>query len=255
MVGPGVARRHAVVALLVMSLVIGLLPPAQASDGAEAHVLARHNEARAANGLAPLSTHGDLTAVARGWARSMRDSYEAGGSRNGALRHNPSLESQIPQHYQRAGENVGYTVLTDASHTQLANRLHEAYMGSAGHRANILGDFDRVGIGVAMASDGTMWSATVFMLEGSSGGGSSSSGDGGSTEDSGSEGEGSAAPAPESEPEPEPLPEPEPVTTFTLLGDDAAEDLLRALGAARNSWLTQLLAGGARPTAELASTH
>ncbi len=213
----GLSARAAV--LLALLLLVGTLPtgPAAASGHAEGHLLARHNEARSAAGLAPLQADGGLASVARAWSAQMRNAYEAGGDRNGALRHNPSLASQLPGGFQRAGENVGYTVLTGASETELAGRLHDAYMGSPGHRANILGDFNRAGVGVVSASDGTMWSTVVFALVAS---------------EPAPEPEPEPEPAPEPEPEPapepepEPAPEPEPVTASSLFDEGWPEGYL-----------------------------
>ena len=222
-------------AAALVAVLAGFVPvgPAAASPDAEARLLARHNETRAAESLPPLQAHGELTAVARRWAARHREDYETGGDRSGSLRHNPSLASQLPPGYQRAAENVGFTALTDASNSALADRLHDAYMASPNHRANILGDYDRVGVGMAVASDGTLWSAVVFMQ---------------GTNDPTPEGaaataSGAPEPAieidaaeptpdpvaeadPEPGPEPDPQPNPEPVTAASLFGQGWPEGFL-----------------------------
>ena len=212
----------AIVALLASLVPVG---SAAASPDAEARLLARHNEARAAESLPPLHVHGELTAVARKWAARLRDDYETSDDRSGSLRHNPSLASQLPSGYQRAAENVGFTALTDASNTALADRLHDAYLASPNHRANILGDYDRVGVGMAVASDGTLWSTVVFMQ-----GADEPSPKGAATTTSGAPepaSEGTAAePTPdpvadatrEPDPQPDPQPDPEPLTAASLFG-------------------------------------
>ncbi len=44
----------------------------------------------------------------------------------------------------------------------LVEALHRGFMASAGHRRNILGDFDRVGVGVTDA-DGRLWVTVDFV--------------------------------------------------------------------------------------------
>ena len=221
----GLAASVAVLLALVLAITALPTATASASGHAEGHLLARHNEARSAAGLAPLQADGGLAAVARAWSAQMRDAYESGGDRAGALRHNPSLASQLPGGFQRAGENVGYTVLTGASETELANRLHDAYMNSPGHRANILGDFNRAGVGVVSAADGTMWSTVVFALVASEPE-LEPQGDPEPQPEPEPEPEPQPEPQPEPEPEPEPQPEPEPVTAASLFDDGWPEGYL-----------------------------
>ena len=52
------------------------------------------------------------------------------------------------------GENVGYGPSLD--------RIHAAFMASAPHKANILGRYDRVGVGVAKKGS-TYWVTHVFI--------------------------------------------------------------------------------------------
>lgn len=262
----GSARLVALAAAAALSLALATVPatPAGAAlPDAESRMLGHLNGARSSNGLGSLSPHGDLTAIARGWAARMAADYEQGGDRRGALRHNPSMRHQLPSNYRRAGENVGYSVLTGASQAQLVDRLHDAYMQSSGHRANIMGEFDRVGVGLVQSDDGTMWSAVVFMLEGAQqpepdpepaepaeSGTSPSSSEGSS---------GGSSAATEARPDPEPVPDPP--TAEELFGPDWPEGYLvgdadattALLGLVRGSRTAgsllalPWLAGGARP--------
>lgn len=159
---------RALAVALALALVAAALPTHDARAAlpdAEARMLGLINGARASGGLSGLTSHDGLRRVARDWAARLAADHDASGDRKGTLRHNPSLASQLPGDHVRAGENVGYTVLTDASHSRLVDRLHESYMGSATHRANIMGDYDRAGVGLVTSEDGTMWSAVVFMLQ------------------------------------------------------------------------------------------
>lgn len=61
-------------------------------------------------------------------------------------------------------ENVGYATWPGGSMTVVVPHLHQAFMDSPGHRANILGDYNQVGIGVVVDGD-TTW-VTVNFLQG-----------------------------------------------------------------------------------------
>jgi hypothetical protein len=133
----------------VLALAIALLgslvvvPSAQAAPGDT--MVASVNASRQAAGLAPYAVRADLVAVALGQAQRM-----AAANR---LYHNPNLATDV-KNYAWAGENVGYgpDLVT----------LHQAFMNSPAHRANILSArFTEVGIAV-VAKDGVLWVAEVF---------------------------------------------------------------------------------------------
>jgi len=137
-------RRIGTVLLLVALLAMGLALPAYA--GAEGTFVAKINASRAAAGLAPLQTHGDLIDDARSWSNHMMSS--------GNISHNPNLGS-VTSGWIGLGENVGVGPNPDV--------LHQAFMESSGHRANILGDYTHVGVGVVVESETKMWVTVVFM--------------------------------------------------------------------------------------------
>lgn len=133
--------------VLAVGLAIGVADPASAagrsSDEARAAELLEGSRRKA--GLPALAGCAELDAVARAWSRSMGSS--------GRLGHNPGVRNQIGA-WSAWAENVGYAGSVDA--------VHEALMGSAGHRANMLSDgFTQVGIGVAVAGSRT-WITQVF---------------------------------------------------------------------------------------------
>jgi len=65
--------------------------------------------------------------------------------------HDPNLAEELPP-FQYAGENVGMGASCD--------QLHQAFMNSPGHRANILDrDFTDLGVGVSIKDD------TLFVTE------------------------------------------------------------------------------------------
>ena len=116
-------------------------PADPASD--EWDVLNLVNRERRAAGLRPLAMVDGARAVARQWSGAM-----AGADR---LAHNPNLFPDLERYFPGAtgmAENVGLAAS--------AAELHGAFMRSPGHRANILGAFRYVGIGVRYSGRG-MW--------------------------------------------------------------------------------------------------
>ncbi|HEX8004752.1 MAG TPA: CAP domain-containing protein [Mycobacteriales bacterium] len=122
-------------------------PAASASTGsAEQEFVSLTNSARANKGLRSYSVATDLVSVAR------RHSQEMAAKKS--LYHNPNLGSQV-SNWQAVGENVGMG--------GSASSIHQAFMNSTAHRANILDtDFTQVGIGVAFDADGVMYVTEVF---------------------------------------------------------------------------------------------
>lgn len=135
--------------LVAMSIATGLLVagPVDSARAAEPDdIYSLVNRDRAASGLQPLFRNAALDTVALNWASRMGATSE--------FMHNPSFSSQIPAGWTRAGENVAYG-WADGEIT------HAQWMASAGHRANILGDFTDIGIAFIVAN-GRTWSVEVF---------------------------------------------------------------------------------------------
>ena len=143
----GIELRLSLVALVVG--VAGSIQPlpsaAAASTSLEDAFLSRINHARAARDIPRLDVGGLISQVAREQARRMAE-------RN-RLFHNPQLTTDVTN-WRVVGENVGYgpDALT----------LHQAFMQSSEHRANLLDrDYTRVGVGVVVR-DGRVWVSEVF---------------------------------------------------------------------------------------------
>jgi hypothetical protein len=144
-------RRTAVIALLATLLSLLVVPFASsagaADSGAEAQFLSLINGERTSRGLGALTVRAEVVPVARDWTARLIAAQ--------ALSHNPSLSTLMPSDWISIGENVGYGSSVDG--------LHTAFMNSAGHRANILGDFNQVGIGVDRDGSGRIWVTVDFM--------------------------------------------------------------------------------------------
>lgn len=80
-----------------------------------------------------------MDTVAQNWSAQMYT--------NGAMTHNPNYSTQIPSGWTAAGENIasGYSYTT----------VVEAWHQSAGHYANIIGDYNAIGIGYYEANGQT----------------------------------------------------------------------------------------------------
>lgn len=142
-----------VLALAAAGALVGIgASPAAAASAEESELYALTNQARAARGLRPLAYDGAASNVARTWAQEL--------ARSGSLRHNPNLvaqvDSQVTNQWTRVGENVGYAQSIPAVQSQ--------YMASAPHAANILGQYNRVGVGTARDGAGRVWTTLVFIL-------------------------------------------------------------------------------------------
>ncbi|MGH2722617.1 MAG: CAP domain-containing protein [Actinomycetota bacterium] len=68
--------------------------------------------------------------------------------------HSVNLAALAPGKWRVIGENVGVSRSADA--------LHARFMESASHKANILGHYDRLGVGVVVA-DGRLWVTEHFL--------------------------------------------------------------------------------------------
>ncbi len=104
------------------------------------------NQSRRQHGRGGLALHQQLTRKAQSWAGYL--------AVLGRLAHS-NLAAGVPSGWRRLAENVG----TGGS----LSGIHAAFMGSGGHRDNILGPFNHVGTGSARGH-GRLWVVHVFML-------------------------------------------------------------------------------------------
>ncbi|MGX5681820.1 cell wall-binding repeat-containing protein [Schumannella luteola] len=133
---------RAIAAVLVAGLIsVGAITPAQAAGGPAGDVYTILNQQRAANGLGPLMSDPTLDNAAWQWANYL--------ATTGQFLHSTSdwRNSMIGSAgWINSGENIaaGYTS---------AQSVMTAWMGSSGHRANILNP-NYVGVGVAYVAGG-----------------------------------------------------------------------------------------------------
>jgi len=146
----GVARAMAAGALVIgagiAAVSVAPVALADSTGSMESQFIAKMNAAREANGQRPYAVASDLTAVAREHSAQM--------AQRQTLYHNPDLTTQV-QNWQAVGENVG--------EGPTVSDIHDAFMHSPEHRANILDhDFTQVGVGVTVDSNGIVWVTEDF---------------------------------------------------------------------------------------------
>ena len=149
--GMGTPRRPARMALPLGAAILGLWllssPPARAQGSEEGCFTDSANSARASAGVGPVAARADLAEVARRHSDDMASS--------GTIFHNQQLASEVQGKWQLLGENVGEGPSCDS--------VHDAFMRSPAHRANILEPrYNYVGMGV-VTSNGTVFITEVFM--------------------------------------------------------------------------------------------
>lgn len=103
-----------------------------APNGDVQRILEDTNAARASNGLPALVLNEQMTSVAQNWSQQQAS--------EGKMYHNPNYSTQISGGWSGAAENVAYGYAVADVTT--------GWMNSEGHRKNILGDYNSIGIGV-----------------------------------------------------------------------------------------------------------
>ncbi len=107
------------------------------------------NQSRNSVGLPGLEVNIDLYLKAQGWSGQMANSQRL---------YHSNLTDGNGYNWARLGENVGYGYSIE--------QVHNAFMSSSGHRANILDrGYNRIGVGVTRDGGGRLWVVQEFMQE------------------------------------------------------------------------------------------
>jgi uncharacterized protein YkwD len=108
------------------------------------------NNERAAHGLGPLNWNDQLGQLAQDWSQHM--------AATGSMAHQ-NLQAILNSGFD------GFSALAENVFSggcgMSAGQIHQAWMNSPGHRANILGDFSAIGIGVA-CNGGALYATEDF---------------------------------------------------------------------------------------------
>ena len=157
--------------LIAVILLCGTLSaPAAAADtaGYAAEVVRLVNAERARAGLPALAADTALSAAAQQRAQEIAVSFQH--TRPGGRAWHTVLGAHGVT-YSHAGENIACGQKTPAD-------VMAGWMNSPGHRANILGDFTRIGVGV-YEKNGTLYWAQLFTSDASGGSGGNANGNSG----------------------------------------------------------------------------
>ncbi|MFP5578677.1 MAG: DUF4214 domain-containing protein [Acidimicrobiia bacterium] len=144
--------------------------------GAQQDFLRRLNDLRRAKGLGPLAWNGAMAAPSIGWSQTMsaqdwlhhaRDVGAGDGVE--PSQDYVTINSRIVSNWQRLAENVGVSSMYSSctmsdlqgNSAKAVEALHNAFVNSSGHYANMVGDHNQVGIGVHI-DHAKMWVTVRF---------------------------------------------------------------------------------------------
>lgn len=133
----------------IATAVVAILALAGCLSADQTTVTSQINGSRKDVRLAALSSDSAAMSKAQAWSEHMAGTGKLEHSGGGSKVSTTGLTN-----WCAVGENVGYGPSLD--------RIHAAFMASAAHKANILGKYDRVGVGVAKKGS-TYWVTHVFI--------------------------------------------------------------------------------------------
>lgn len=120
------------------------------------------NQSRVASFLPPLTWSSIVTAEARNHSLNMANKIVPFGHQGADIRF-ANLRKAI-QNLTRFGENVAY----NRGYTNPAEKAVSGWLRSPGHYANIMGDFNLTGVGVAKNLQGEYYFTQIFVKASSS---------------------------------------------------------------------------------------
>ncbi len=129
--------------------------------GSEQELLALTNQARASAGLRAVRWDATLGSIARYRSQDMIERNYFDHTIAGSGRHVWDVMDDRGYCYELAGENIGWN--QHWADDQATGEIHKSFMGSPGHRGNILGNaWEVVGIGAYTGADGKAMWTVVF---------------------------------------------------------------------------------------------
>lgn len=144
---PDMHRRRVLIALALTASVLVMMSGVAEASPSHEHLYASINSERTARGLGALARD----PLAQSAAQAQADRMAA----QGRMYHSTNLAGSFPRRsWVKLGENVGFGPEVGS--------IHVALTRSAAHMANMLGDYDKVGVGVAQA-DGRTYVSEVFV--------------------------------------------------------------------------------------------
>ncbi|NJO76445.1 MAG: CAP domain-containing protein [Leptolyngbyaceae cyanobacterium RM1_406_9] len=122
----------------------------------EQAVHAQINQYRVEQGLSPLEFNAEISEVARQHSQAMAEG-QAAFSHDGFEQRGQAIAQKIP--YRTVAENLAFNQGFSDPVTQAV----KGWIDSPGHHANIKGDFDMTGIGVAKNEQGEYYLTQLFV--------------------------------------------------------------------------------------------
>ncbi len=117
---------------------------------------AQINQYRAQRGLPALTLNTEISAQARSHSQAIATGTTPFGH-NGLEQRLQWIAQQFP--WMSAAENVAYNM----GHSDPVVQAVTAWLNSAGHQTNIVGDFDQTGIGIARNEAGGYYFTQIFI--------------------------------------------------------------------------------------------
>jgi len=125
------------------------------------------NKYRATRGLQPLTHDANYSFVARDWSIKQGKSGRIGHSGFPSSRESV-YRTEFGVSTDFNGENVAYTSMvgassqSDAAAEAVAQEFAVMWWNSSGHRANMLGKFKKIGVGIHKTSRGAWYATQIF---------------------------------------------------------------------------------------------
>lgn len=113
------------------------------------------NQYRLSQNLPPLTLNSTISQQARIHSQNMADTQNL--SHEGFQGRVKAIAGTIP--YRSAAENVAFNY----GYSDPATRAVEGWIDSPGHQKNMVGDFDRAGMGVAVTPEGHYYFTQIFI--------------------------------------------------------------------------------------------
>ena len=147
-------RTRSILPTLLILFVLSIITSTAFAGGMESDILVLINKYRAKKHLQPLTEKNIIASTADKHSKNMAGK-KVGFGHSGFDNRLNSLMKSIPGSTGGA-ENVAYGAET-------AEQVVDMWIKSAGHRKNILGNYNYTGIGVAKGRDGNLYYTQIFI--------------------------------------------------------------------------------------------
>ena len=126
------------------------------------------NKYRQSRSMKPLTLDSKISFVARDWSKKQSNSGSIGHSGFPSARQSV-YRTEFNESRSLNGENVAYTGMVgrtsqqdDTAAERIAEEFATMWWNSSGHRRNMLGNFQNIGVGVAQRSNGAWYATQIF---------------------------------------------------------------------------------------------